>query len=476
MSLDIETTGLSDSDRIWSTGVTGIDGQAGFEKFSDPRVAGSIESLDDLFIRTSGDFGKEQIQRGSLDPLKAKIASGDVIPEKQLVLETFDKLKGKAILIQNSNFENTKLGNALGDENHGLSDMFRYNTIDAKRPNRKLYVPPEVGNISDKIRELKGYGSGLDDIVPLYNKMFAEYEKEFNIDDGKAFVVELMDYSRGVFAKAAHAGHLDPKLYDANVKIDFLSPLFELGEELHTSLDDGEKQKQIFVNLLGINEELDSGNLSSETTEMFAKMRTGQKEAAIKNFNAGLKNTIGEIDRVGKTRLLSDIPESIMKIDIQGPEGIINREVPRYGAARMTSNKLEAIEHLSMKAARYLDGDSIREAVEAFSTNNNINPEHAKRSLDAVLKQTENAAKAVDNIDLGKFVPPVLKKDGAILSSIILSGAGILAYSVYSGQKNREEKRRKENSPPPVSKKTIFDMYDAPKMRSNEELNKHNYM
>ena len=474
VSLDIETTGLSEQkDKIWSVGITDPNGN-GWEQFSDPRED-KTANLHSFMKERSGEFAEEQIKRGSFDELERNISSGNVVGERELVENTFSRLRNKAILIQNANFENKFLGGALGENDAGLSDMFRYNTRGARSPNKKLFAPPTVGNILDEIKMAKSSGANISEIAGMYDSMLGEYSKEFARQDGKSFTIDLMHISSAVFAKAANKGLLDEKMYDANVKVDFLSERFGLGKELHTALSDGLQQESIFYRLLDINEEIDSGNLSEKTINELADIKTRAKDAAKSKFKSELNNIVGEINRNGGTRLIDDTPTSLLTIDIEGPEGITQRQVPRYSSARTTGNIEEAVEFISHKYNRYLDSDSIKEIVnEHFSSSTDKIREKINKSVENIIGENKVETKVIDSTI---SIPKIFEDGRKVKNGLLAIAGGIVALSAVSGYMNRKRDNVDNTASAPKKKlKNIFETYDEQRFKNNEELNRHHYM
>ena len=474
VSLDIETTGLSEQkDKIWSVGITDPNGN-GWEQFSDPRED-KTANLHSFMKERSGEFAEEQIKRGSFDELERNISSGNTVSERELVENTFSRLKNKAILIQNANFENKFLGGVFGEDDAGLSSIFRYNTRGARSPNKKLFVPPTVGNILDEIKMAKGSGANISEIAGMYDKMLGEYSKEFARQDGKSFTIDLMHISNAVFAKAANKGLLDEKMYDANVKVDFLSEIFGLGKELHTALSDGLQQERIFYRLLDINEEIDSGSLSDKTINELADIKTRAKDAAKSKFKSELNNIVGEINRNGGTRLIDDTPTSILTIDIEGPEGITQRQVPRYSSARTTGNIEEAVEFISHKYNRHLDSNSIREIVnEYFSSYTDKVREKINKSVENVIRESKVETKVIDSTS---SIPKIFEDSRKVKNGLLAIAGGIVALSAVSGYMNKKSDNVENTASAPKKKlKNIFENYDEQRFKNNEELNRHHYM
>lgn len=460
-------------DKIWSVGITDSNGN-GWEQFSDPREDKTV-NLHSFMKERAGEFAEQQIQRGSFDELERNISSGNTVSEKELVENTFARLKNKAILIQNANFENKFLGGVLGENDAGLSDTFRYNTRGARSPNRKLFAPPTVGNILDEIKMAKNSGAGIPEVAGMYDKMLGEYSKEFTRQDGKSFTIDLMHISSAVFAKAANKGLLDEKMYDANLKVDFLSERFGLGKELHTALSDGLQQEQIFYRLLDMNEEIDSGNLSDKTINELADIKTRAKGAAKSKFKSELNNIIEEINRNGGTRLIDDMPTSLLTIDIEGPEGVVQRRVPRYSSARTTGNLEEAVEFISHKYSKHLDSDSIKEVInDHFSDSTDKVREKINKSVENIIGEDKVETKIIDSTS---SIPKIFEDGRKVRNGLLAIAGGIVALSAVSGYMNRKSDKPENTAPIPKRKlKNIFDTYDEQRFKQNDELNRHHYM
>lgn len=449
VSLDIETSGLQDDAKIWSIGISGTGSGVSYENFSDPRSDKNM-SLLEYFRSTSGNFADEQFNRGSFNELQDRINSSRVFSENSLVSDSLLRLNNNAILIQNANFENNKIGRVLDENNLDFSSSFRYRTVDS-RSNKILYTPPKITTMRNSAAYMRANGAELTDVLPIYENMLSEYGKEFKNND-KNIVVELMDFSRAIFAKAANAGLLNRKNFDGNLSVSFLSKEMLGEEEVHTALSDSIQQESIFFKLIGINSEIDSGSISKETKDMFFGMNLKLKAATREKFRRELENITGEIDRNGKTRLIAASLLKSINVRVSGPDGTETISVPKYRDAAYTSSKDEAIAHTVNRYSHVLDNTSMKNDVETF--------------IDSTLKDFPVTKSIFDKSD-SKTID-ASKKTGNIGRNLLIAGAAIAGISYLSGKvmesRSKNKKRTKKEG---IIPENLFPLQDK---------QRHNYM
>lgn len=488
VSLDIETTGLTlQTDRIWSIGIAKAN-TAGIKKrrkrakndleiFIDPRSNGphiesTKESIEKLMIGTSGSFAEGQIERGSFEPLIRAIDSGKTKSEQEALDIAFKNLHNKIILIQNHNFENRFLGKALGQEDAGLSGMFRYNTVSPKNPNNKLFTPPRITQLRSEAQSLTDAGADIGEISSVYDRIMAEYEKEILSPDTGSFIMEEMDFSKALFAKAGKRGLINPKMYDANTSIEFLGELIGKREE-HTALEDGRLQTDIWKEFVRLHDELSTSSpISPKTKKLFESFNTSISKHISNEFSKGLEGYKREIDNTGSTRLIDEIPISSRKIDIDGPEGRIKLSVPIYDKSYTTGDMDEAVSYMVDEYSGKMSGADMNKEINAFYKKNNM---IIGESLSKTMDKNQKTPIITGNDSKKKGFLNVLRsmKTTKYEKGIILGVAGLVAYSL-SGSDDKKEKDEKNTV---ANKSQVFDIYNPNRVfKDNTELNRHYLM
>lgn len=480
VSLDIETTGTGASDRIWSAGISGLNNGVGWEEFSDPRAANATESVEEMVLRRSGRFGQEQIDRGSLAGLNFAISNNRTINQKNLAEEVFKNTQNKAILIQNTNFENEHLARALGDEDAGLSDKFRYNLLGQKNPNRKLFVPPKITNLRKEAEALHKTGD-IKGSSEKYTSILEEYMREVNVDDGKSVVFELRDFSKAALSKAASLGFIDPKTFDSNTKVDFMAPTF-LGAdniEMHTALSDSKQQERLMYRMIEIHDELSSGQISTETEAAFRRHREGIKEAAKENFKKELESLHNDITEKGYTALIGEtIPTGAYNLDVEGPDGITQITNNRYEKAPKTSDINVAIEHLA--TSRYegrVGREDAKEIIQSFSSEKGFDTSERLNSKIDQMPRRESIGRIKESNKIDNIVD-ALKRTTPIERGIVAGVVGLVAFASMFGESDAEKREKERIQDPKIKNgKTVFNMYDPNVVfKDNDELNRHYLM
>lgn len=404
-SFDIETEKLEPlldetHKGIWSLGAKSKDKAS--EYFIDQKRS-SGEALQRL--RDSSEFNAAQFEKGIFNPYKQAIESGSTHSVEDALSDIFGSMdKSGALLIQNLNFENKFVSSVMdgmdSEQSQKIKDLFRYQeTLEGS--NRVLFRPPEVKRHLDSAsiayNSFLAGGKEQDFATSLghYRDMMEQYRSEATSGRKGLFVMDLMDITRATQAEAANKGFLDKSLIGTGTKVSFLSEALFGETEKHTALDDAAMQEKIFNRLMGIREELSSGNVTDETRLALARMRVAQPQDAKRMFIESIQRASDDIDKRGFTRInarefmLRNINSTV--IDVAGPEGIEKLYQPQWYRIDIAKEGIGAgVYKTSDKAKAYAD------VVDRFRGRNlgNFNPEEYVRGvLDGaeIIQETEDS-------------------------------------------------------------------------------------
>lgn len=302
-SLDIETTGLDPRDaRIWSVGLSGEkkDAEYFISKYNlDPKLSRSGVPSASYLYTNEFQNKQEKVLSEWFDAQRSR----NLIRVEESLKRIFSQIdKNSAIIIQNVNFENKMLAEIF-DRSDKLrksvqSKMMQYSDTQS---GKLLYTPLQVTAMRQEARDLK-YAGKLDESMQKSVDIISEYRRLGNIKNSGAYTIELMDITRGTYAKAAQKGFL-PKSMGAygsyGLSVDVLSQAFGLGEEMHSSLDDARRQTQIYNKLNTLFDELETGNISRENLEFLKKIKEAKPLMAAKTFISSLHRGIEEFKGPG---------------------------------------------------------------------------------------------------------------------------------------------------------------------------------
>ena len=361
-SLDIETTGLDETrSKIWSIGLTGAGHSS--EQFINPTSKKKWENVESEIIGKDS-FQAKQVRAGSYDGLKNAIKDGRATSEAAAMSNLFKNIdKDSILVVQNVNFENKFIGEILN--NHpdlpDIQEKMQYVTGGANQPGRILYTPPQVTSLRSQTNfeyaKFLNTGEGFENVSRLYTGIMDEYKKHMGTSGKGAFTIELMDVTKSTYAMAASQGFLDKKQINIGTSVEFLSQQL-LGEvETHTALNDAEQQLKIFKKLMGIQDELASGNVSSETRKTLSNIKAAQPFETSRQFISALKNTLQEMSETivdagpGRTRLIDpNTTEGLKEISVYNKDGQrFGLTIPNYPSVPSTDDPAVAMEHVKYR-------------------------------------------------------------------------------------------------------------------------------
>lgn len=310
LSFDIETSSLDPGNGfIWQTGFASYDNNGNLTSSGEYFAPSDNASVSDLQDRlTTSEFGKKQHEAGRFNEYLAsqKRQQGDVT-KSLLNAMSGDK---DVLLIQNSNFERRWMeshafsGTAEAGDVAALSDKSAYSYFKRGTQTKvgSLYPSPEIlglrNEASAKYYKFLQTGDAalFDEAAKLHSDIMARYATELlDTTSGKYKVVDLMDITKSVFAKAAEEGLIDKRHVTIGTSQEFLARMFNLGEETHLAPGDSKQAMSIFVdNLMPLYKDLTSGNISDNTKRIFKQISDAQPTEATHQYMRSLTRAFDE--------------------------------------------------------------------------------------------------------------------------------------------------------------------------------------
>lgn len=440
VSVDIETSGLDKTkDWIWSLG-TSRNGKENefFVKNPEP---GKLESLLDP---KNDIFGVE----GYFDSYKKALSDGTAVPKSEAIESMFQQIdKESVVLIQNINFENTRIANAINQEEASkFAEKFKFVTKD--HGGQLFYRPPEVTQALHEAGRHSILMMGaqtqeeadiaLSNVNKSYKKMISEYDKAISSKSG-AVTVDLMDMTKATYAAAAQRNMIGNSHIETGLSVDFLSKILMGKEERHTAAADASFQNELFGKLGTMYSEIESGNVSEQTSRNFARIKAAQPFESSRVFLSSLRNRLQEIQRNGRTRVLDQSQLRVTEREISGVKYTFNEL--DYSHARTTTSPAEATTHLVDKYIKRNTGGLDVRSYEASLLGMNIDDQVSKIEADhAVFKdkvktRIQGTATISERVtDAYKGMPDIKKKFG--IAAVAAMGAGYL----LSGDSEEDDK------------------------------------
>lgn len=307
LSFDLETSMLDPGRAgafIWGTGY------ARLTKGNNVKKTGKLYkdniSLENVkSIIGSNDFGKEQIEKGRLNPL---FESYESLDGQQNILGDFvdaaKKSKANILLIQNANFERRwmePLMRATGADISGISDVMRmaYETGSGELPS--FHPPGEV--LEARSKAMAHFYSFLETgdetmfthAAKAYEDIMGMISGHMSSGSKKMIVVDQLDLTRGLFMKAAELGYIDKKYANIGTAQSFLSLMLLGEEETHLAPDDASQTlRTAYKHIIPMYNELMSGVVSDKTKETLERISIGQKQEATSQLTRSLVRAFDE--------------------------------------------------------------------------------------------------------------------------------------------------------------------------------------
>ena len=276
INIDLETLGVNIRDQVYSGAVysntqgTERSAQSFFNIDNNAYPNNDKLTLED-YLKTrhaSQFFGQKQQERGSLKGWAEAVATGKtsgLSDYVQSILNMHNETTGGSILLaQNLQFENRALSRAYNNGQIGQPFTQLINQI-VNRATDKPFSLLEASGISQLNWDRKNIL--MDGIRPAYlggnspllqESLNAYYAKSMEIIDnyedsmkkaqasGGIALVDLMDYSKAVYAHGAAQGKVDPRMLLYGNKVEYLAETL-LGEtETHEALSDAKHQDRLF--------------------------------------------------------------------------------------------------------------------------------------------------------------------------------------------------------------------------------------
>ncbi|RLA65291.1 MAG: hypothetical protein DRQ78_05370 [Epsilonproteobacteria bacterium] len=461
-SIDIETSGLNEKkDFIWSMGKAGKGGTK--EYFTK---APSEEKLEGLL--TNDIFGI----RGYHDEYKAAITAGKDLPLNQAINKLFSEVdKESIILVQNINFENKFIGEALrGGAGQNIKSLFP----DAAYPDkgRILDTSKEITDLRhEAARSEMVLGRSTDPearknlvktISSTYNKMIEQYQTEFRRKSG-AVTVELMDISKAMYSLAAEKNQISSEHLSVGTTVDFLKKsLFAgTGAEKHTAAADAEDQIKLFNRMSELYKRLETNTLSGEDFKTFARIKAAHPYESSRQFISGLRNTLEEI----KSSTIYDASGKEVK---PGVTKIRKPEQPGYQSDETVSWTSSSKEARDNVVERYINRGTKGLDVEEFSEKMN------GKTLDeqiSFLKEQEDIfkGKVTRKLAGGKDIASDIKSSFTDFKYKKTAIGGLLAAGIYAMTSDSENDKidyeeKKQEMMQARSNERTFSMFSKPEV------------
>ena len=473
VSIDIETSGLDKKkDWIWSLG-TSRSGKE-HEFFVNNAEPGKIESLLDP---KNDIFGIE----GYFDPYKKALAEGTAMPKAEAIESMFQQIdKESVVLIQNINFENTRIAESInGEEAAKFADKFKFVTKD--HGGHLFYRPPEVTKALHEAgrhsmlmmgaQTEEDANAALQNVNKSYKKMISQYDKAIGSKSG-AVTVDLMDMTKATFAAAAQRNIIGKSHIETGLSVDFLSKVLISKEERHTAAADATFQNEIFGKLGKMYNELESGSMSEETTKNFAKIKAAQPFESSRVFLSSLRNRLQEIQRDGSTALLDQSKLRIVEREISGVKHSFMET--DYSNVKTTSSPKDATAHLVEKYSKRntggLDIKQYSSSLEGLNLDEQISKiesDHAtfKQKVATRIQGTATISERVT--DAYRGMPKINKKYG--IAAVALGAAYLATGGGEQDEEKNYEAMDKQMSYQRSNEKT-FKMFSEPKVHHGTGL------
>lgn len=308
-SLDIETSGLNAKDKkffTWSVGVskfddTAKDGVSFTEDFYRPI---GIDKKESQRIMELHKFGQDQAKAGVFNSYFQNF--GTFKDQKSILKDLTAKLQGTDILLmQNANFERRAIEGLMeissAADVKAFGDLFETRYADTGLP--YLGPSPDIlekkniasGKFSEYLADPKKNEKLFGEAAAVYDDIMDSYLDQIHNRSGRIKVVDQLDFTKGLYMKAANMGLLDKQYASVGTAQSFLSEFFLKEAESHTSgSDSSQTARTAFNHILTLYEDLKTGNPSDETLKTLQKIRAVQPIEAANQLQRGLVRAVNE--------------------------------------------------------------------------------------------------------------------------------------------------------------------------------------
>lgn len=471
--LDVETTGVEVSDKMFSSGRVRIDRKGNPIKGSEIEShydVGSGGKLDRALFKTeeeyqealeknlarahsSKTFGKAQKERGSLaGNAKARIKGELTTPASFLSdfeRDISDNKKGSIIWGHNNRFENNQFGKLEGSSaeyddafkrmearnvvNH--SGLFGETTKMSNRasdPQMKglvqratsiLYEDVNESILSqnpDKLRAALGKyaAANIDVINELQNQIEA-----VRLKGGMYTVGDSMHLSRAFMAIGAATGQFDPKNLMMGNKIETLAHVMLDGyEETHQALDDAKIQ----------------GKITTRLTEELDKFRAdpNYKSELLEKLNTHISKNSGELaDKSFRESLLREVKDITSLNDYEGFDKTfkwIDKTTRNYSAANGNVSDRKAY------------AEQFKQALDKAYKEKEATADTVKASMEKFIEQNqvEGAASRINGPERARDGKSIMKKALDGKKKFLAIGGGLAAANLFIGGGEKGEDKK----------------------------------
>ena len=471
--LDVETTGVKNSDQMFSSGRVRIDrkgnqiGNQATESFYDVGSGGAIdrkhfkteaeyqEALEKNLARahSSKKFGNEQKERGSLaGHAKARIAGELTTPAKFLSdfeQDIANNQRGSIIWGHNNQFENKEFDTKkLGSDEYadvrrrmearniingsGLFGQSRTMSNKNTDPDMKgltqkatnlLYNDVNESILSqnpDKLRAALGkYAAANVDII---NEVQNQIEA-VRLKSGKYTVGDSLHLSRAIMSFGAVTDQFDPRNLMLGNKIETLAHVMLEGyQETHQALDDAIIQ----------------GKITSKLTEEIDKFR------ADPNYKSQLVADLNKHITENRGKLANDTFKSSIMRELQEVKHLGDTDglTKTYGWIRKTTENYSVIEEYAADRAAY--AEQFRQALDKASKEKEATAETVKASMEKFIEQNqvEGAASRINGPERAKDGKSIMKKALDGKKKFIAIGGGLAAANLFLGGGEKGEDKK----------------------------------
>ena len=294
VSIDLETTGIQPSDQIWSGGFYSVKDWAvlnqhqSFFDIKTPNSYSNLTSETDLVdilekAHSSASFGAKQAGKGltvdgkqTTNVLKdwAKaVTQGETSSVSSYVSNLNKELstskEGSILLLQNVNFEDRVLSSLYAKGGIDSFPSFTGNLLDKGlpassdprygEPFQRYLLPKDIYDLRAKqtgdlrsTLEAFGKGSNIEGHLHQYYKSSMDIVDKYTANaarasaEGKVAVMDLMDFTKALYAHGAVSGQVKPEMLTFGSKVDTLARAILGTDEIHDALSDSKQQQEIF--------------------------------------------------------------------------------------------------------------------------------------------------------------------------------------------------------------------------------------
>jgi hypothetical protein len=455
ISLDIETSGTDPlNDQIWAIGSTDQKGNAR-EIFYSPD--GNVEDFKTKLTSIKG-FSEKQIEHGVFDEYFDGLKTDRWNGQSSIAGDVSSLMdKNNAILIQNAIFENKFLSRQLlNNDNVGVPfrDNFMFRGGDTSD---YFYVPPEVQN--NRAHAAKAFDLFLDGNNDSFNNVVYRYQKMMQAYSDAAsnkgiMVIDLMHVSKATYAMAAQKGLIDKKFIGIGLGVEFLAKHILNEPEKHGALSDAIQQNKIFERMSKMYEEINSGNISDDTKNIFARINAAHPRERLHQMARGISRAMEEaIQPQGYKKMDSKDIKTLAAV--YGPNGRENVEVYTSPIDRsnrdllITRNPKEAAFHVISRYQRLgVDNKTISRAKILIESGKDINhlldDEGIYENIEAISRTAKDKILSMKEKSFNWFNNLSTQHKAVAIGTAILGVGFALSDSEDSEERIKEINKKKE--------------------------------